>query len=114
MECSACHPCGTSNFEVGTSFLENLCTPGSQQVLCRSPHCVDLVAGYLISWTANLGMNDFVSLSVTFHRHARKYFTIFEDEQLLDVQHCMALLAFPATTGTIFSSSCGYYFQSSP
>jgi len=58
-------------------------------------------------------MNDFVSVCVTFYRHARKYFTIFEDEQLQDVQHCMALLAFPATTGILFSTKCGYYFQSS-
>lgn len=44
-------------------------------------------------------MNDFLLMSVTFYRHARKYFTIFEDEQLQDVQHCMALLAFPTNTG---------------
>ncbi|KAJ9588767.1 hypothetical protein L9F63_017926, partial [Diploptera punctata] len=28
-------------------------------------------------------------------RHARKFFSSFEDDQLQDVQHCMALLAFP-------------------
>jgi hypothetical protein len=44
-------------------------------------------------------MNDILLVSITFYRHARKYFTIFEDEQLQDVQHCMALLAFPTTTG---------------
>jgi macrophage erythroblast attacher len=43
-------------------------------------------------------MNDFVYVCVSFYRHARKYFTIFEDEQLQDVQHCVAQLAFPATT----------------
>jgi hypothetical protein len=41
----------------------------------------------------------FLVMSVSFCRHARKYFTIFEDEQLQDVQHCMALLAFPTNTG---------------
>ena len=28
-------------------------------------------------------------------RHARKYFSIYEDNQLEEIQHCMALLAFP-------------------
>lgn len=34
-------------------------------------------------------------------KHARKYFSTFEDEQLVSIQHCMALLAFPANTGNI-------------
>lgn len=34
------------------------------------------------------------TLSVNF-RHARKYFSIYEDNQLEEIQHCMALLAFP-------------------
>lgn len=38
---------------------------------------------------------EFLFLTV---RHARKFFTGFEEEQLCDVQHCMALLAFPAST----------------
>lgn len=31
-------------------------------------------------------------------RHARKYFSCYEDSQLEEIQHCMALLAFPADT----------------
>jgi hypothetical protein len=55
----------------------------------------------LLLLSQKLGVNDYPS--VTFYRHARKYFTIFEDEQLQDVQHCMALLAFPTNTGISFS-----------
>ncbi|KDR16975.1 macrophage erythroblast attacher [Zootermopsis nevadensis] len=51
----------------------------------------------------NLRIQEFVELvkadkRMDAVRHARKYFTIFEDEQLQDVQHCMALLAFPTNT----------------
>jgi hypothetical protein len=31
-------------------------------------------------------------------RHARKFFSSLDEEHLTDVQHCMALLAFPADT----------------
>nr|CAD7195077.1 unnamed protein product [Timema douglasi]CAD7411704.1 unnamed protein product [Timema poppensis] len=51
----------------------------------------------------NLRIQEFVELvradrRMEAVRHARKYFSSFEDDQLQDVQHCMALLAFPTST----------------
>ncbi|XP_063222966.1 E3 ubiquitin-protein transferase MAEA [Bacillus rossius redtenbacheri] len=51
----------------------------------------------------NLRIQEFVELvradrRVDAVRHARKYFSAFEEDQLQDVQHCMALLAFPVST----------------
>ncbi|KAJ8867091.1 hypothetical protein PR048_032953 [Dryococelus australis] len=51
----------------------------------------------------NLRIQEFVELvradrRMDAVRHARKYFSSFEEEQLQDVQHCMALLAFPVNT----------------
>lgn len=51
----------------------------------------------------NLRIQEFVELIRSDRRmdaikHARKYFSTFEDEQLVSIQHCMALLAFPANT----------------
>lgn len=56
----------------------------------------------------NLRIQEFVELIRSDRRmdaikHARKYFSTFEDEQLVSIQHCMALLAFPANTGTFES-----------
>lgn len=55
----------------------------------------------------NLRIQEFVELIRSDRRmdaikHARKYFSTFEDEQLISIQHCMALLAFPANTGKHF------------
>lgn len=52
----------------------------------------------------NLRIQEFVELIRSDRRmdaikHARKYFSTFEEEQLVSIQHCMALLAFPANTG---------------
>jgi hypothetical protein len=77
----------------------------AETILCRSKQILFRFRqlGGLDLWSLGsakkIGMNDFLLMSVTFYRHARKYFTIFEDEQLQDVQHCMALLAFPTDTG---------------
>ncbi|XP_067007526.1 E3 ubiquitin-protein transferase MAEA [Anabrus simplex] len=51
----------------------------------------------------NLRIQEFVELvrndqRMDAVRHARKHFSNFEDDQLQDVQHCMALLAFPTNT----------------
>ncbi|XP_054263124.1 E3 ubiquitin-protein transferase MAEA isoform X1 [Macrosteles quadrilineatus] len=51
----------------------------------------------------NLRIQEFVELvrsdrRIDAVRHARKHFSMFETEQLQEIQHCMALLAFPATT----------------
>ncbi|GLH06491.1 uncharacterized protein GBIM_11993 [Gryllus bimaculatus] len=51
----------------------------------------------------NLRIQEFVELvrndqRMDAVRHARKHFSSFEDDQLQDVQHCMALLAFPTNT----------------
>ncbi|XP_049778430.1 E3 ubiquitin-protein transferase MAEA [Schistocerca cancellata] len=51
----------------------------------------------------NLRIQEFVELVRNDRRmdavkHARKHFSSFEEEQLQDVQHCMALLAFPTNT----------------
>ncbi|XP_026293937.1 E3 ubiquitin-protein transferase MAEA [Frankliniella occidentalis] len=51
----------------------------------------------------NLRIQEYVELvradkRVDAVRHARKHFSNFEDDQLQDVQHCMALLAFPTNT----------------
>ncbi|XP_069679041.1 E3 ubiquitin-protein transferase MAEA [Periplaneta americana] len=51
----------------------------------------------------NLRIQEFVELvradrRMDAVRHARKFFSSFEDDQLQDVQHCMALLAFPTNT----------------
>lgn len=51
----------------------------------------------------NLRIQEYVELvradkRVDAVRHARKHFSNFEEDQLQDVQHCMALLAFPINT----------------
>lgn len=51
----------------------------------------------------NLRIQEFVELVRSDRRmdaikHSRKYFSSFEDEQLISIQHCMALLAFPSNT----------------
>uniref|UniRef100_T1HNB9 E3 ubiquitin-protein transferase MAEA n=1 Tax=Rhodnius prolixus TaxID=13249 RepID=T1HNB9_RHOPR len=51
----------------------------------------------------NLRVQEFVQLIKTEKRlsavkHARKYFSNFEEDQIAAIQHCMALLAFPTNT----------------
>ncbi|KAK9501944.1 hypothetical protein O3M35_012572 [Rhynocoris fuscipes] len=51
----------------------------------------------------NLRVQEFVQLIKTERRldavkHARKYFSTFEEDQIIAIQHCMALLAFPTNT----------------
>uniref|UniRef100_A0A0A9YIX7 E3 ubiquitin-protein transferase MAEA n=2 Tax=Lygus hesperus TaxID=30085 RepID=A0A0A9YIX7_LYGHE len=51
----------------------------------------------------NLRIQEFVELVKADRRleavkHARKYFSSYEEGQLISIQHCMALLAFPVTT----------------
>ncbi|CAB0005040.1 unnamed protein product [Nesidiocoris tenuis] len=51
----------------------------------------------------NLRIQEFVELVKADRRleavkHARKYFSNYEEGQLISIQHCMALLAFPITT----------------
>ena len=42
------------------------------------------------------------------YRHARKHFSTYEEDQLQEIQHCMALLAFPANTGNIGCFYCKF------
>lgn len=51
----------------------------------------------------NLRIQEFVELikadrRLDAVRHARKFFSIYEEDQLASIQHCMALLAFPTST----------------
>lgn len=51
----------------------------------------------------NLRIQEFVELvrsdrRIEAVRHARKHFSTYEEDQLQEIQHCMALLAFPANT----------------
>lgn len=51
----------------------------------------------------NLRIQEFVELvrsdrRLEAVRHARKHFSTYEEDQLQEIQHCMALLAFPANT----------------
>lgn len=66
---------------------------------------MNIEANLLLSKFKNICVSFLVLGHFFFFRHARKHFSSFEEDQLEDVQHCMALLAFPTNIGMHLNTS---------